>query len=409
MARRVRDHRLDTRAARGRLARREEPYWRILGQGVHLGYFKGERTGKWVVRARIAGTGIAYRKVRLGEADDFHDANGQTILSFAQAQKAALAWAERNAGGQWTGHYSVGNALTDYLKDFRGKSLDKTRARIERVIRPSLGQIEIAKLTSAQINDWHRERGQATRIGRNISVVEATRRARSTANRDLTILRAALNHAFHREVVASDLPWRRVKPFQNVEGVRLRCLSVAECKTIIASCAPEFRPMIQAALLTGARYGELCRLCVSDHDSEAATLRLRETKSGVARTVYLNPEGNRFFRTMALERPGNEPILPRPDGAQWGPSQQSRYMAQACAKGQVSPSASFHDLRRTYGAQLALKGVPMAIIAEALGHKDERITRRHYAHLAPSYVADTIRNALNPLGIEPSAPATVAA
>jgi prephenate dehydratase len=33
----------------------------------------------------------------------------------------------------------------------------------------------------------------------------------------------------------------------------------------------------------------------------------------------------------------------------------------------------------------------MAVIAEALGHADERITRRHYAHLAPSYVATTIR------------------
>ena len=33
----------------------------------------------------------------------------------------------------------------------------------------------------------------------------------------------------------------------------------------------------------------------------------------------------------------------------------------------------------------------MAVIAQALGHKDERITRRHYAHLSPSHVADTVR------------------
>jgi len=34
-----------------------------------------------------------------------------------------------------------------------------------------------------------------------------------------------------------------------------------------------------------------------------------------------------------------------------------------------------------------------------LGHKDERITRKHYAHLAPSYVADTVRAAISGLGI----------
>jgi integrase len=33
----------------------------------------------------------------------------------------------------------------------------------------------------------------------------------------------------------------------------------------------------------------------------------------------------------------------------------------------------------------------MAVIARQLGHADTRMTERHYAHLAPNYVADTIR------------------
>jgi intergrase/recombinase len=48
---------------------------------------------------------------------------------------------------------------------------------------------------------------------------------------------------------------------------------------------------------------------------------------------------------------------------------------------------------------MALRGVPMAVIAEALGQADERITRRHYAHLSKSYVADIVRNAVARLGI----------
>lgn len=44
-------------------------------------------------------------------------------------------------------------------------------------------------------------------------------------------------------------------------------------------------------------------------------------------------------------------------------------------------------------------GVPMAVIAEALGHADERITRKHYAHLAPSYIRDAVRTGLGSLGI----------
>jgi integrase len=48
-------------------------------------------------------------------------------------------------------------------------------------------------------------------------------------------------------------------------------------------------------------------------------------------------------------------------------------------------------LRDTHGSLLAMRGVPMAVIARQLGHADTRMTEKHYAHLAPNYVADTIR------------------
>ena len=46
-----------------------------------------------------------------------------------------------------------------------------------------------------------------------------------------------------------------------------------------------------------------------------------------------------------------------------------------------------------------MRGVPMGVIAEQLGHADTRMTEKHYAHLAPSYVADTIRAHFPTLGI----------
>ncbi len=47
---------------------------------------------------------------------------------------------------------------------------------------------------------------------------------------------------------------------------------------------------------------------------------------------------------------------------------------------------------------MAMKGVSMKVIADALGHADTRVTERHYAALAPSYVADTVRANLPSLG-----------
>jgi hypothetical protein len=44
-----------------------------------------------------------------------------------------------------------------------------------------------------------------------------------------------------------------------------------------------------------------------------------------------------------------------------------------------------------HGSHLAMKGVPMGVIAAQLGHADTRMTEKHYAHLAPNYIAQTIR------------------
>jgi hypothetical protein len=40
-----------------------------------------------------------------------------------------------------------------------------------------------------------------------------------------------------------------------------------------------------------------------------------------------------------------------------------------------------------------MRGVPLPVIAANLGHADGRMVEKHYGHLAPSYVADTIRAA----------------
>src|SRR3954449_7324687 len=87
MPRTVRDARLETRTARGKLPPRDdrEPYWRAMGVGQHLGYYKA--AGTWLARWRPpSGT---YTKRKLGLADDVRDADGVRVLSYTQAQTRA--------------------------------------------------------------------------------------------------------------------------------------------------------------------------------------------------------------------------------------------------------------------------------------------------------------------------------
>ncbi len=46
-----------------------------------------------------------------------------------------------------------------------------------------------------------------------------------------------------------------------------------------------------------------------------------------------------------------------------------------------------------------MNGVPLAVVAAQLGHSDTRMVEKHYGHLAPSYVADTVRAAFSNMGL----------
>jgi integrase len=113
--------------------------------------------------------------------------------------------------------------------------------------------------------------------------------------------------------------------------------------------------------------------------------------------VVLTDEG--LFAALSAGKPGADPTFTPADSGTWGKSHQLRPMLEACARARIKPAISFHVLRHIHGSALAIRGVPMGVIAEQLGHADTRMTEKHYAHLAPSYVADTIRTHFPTLGI----------
>ncbi len=403
MPRQVRDANLETRTARSRLKVAHKPYFRLIEPGLHLGYRKlASGPGTWIVR-RYRGDGTyAVENLRtldgaLVIADDFAEPDGVAVLSFAQAQQKARG--PRVA----VGHYTVADAMTAYLRLLAsdGRSIADAQYRDRAFIRPKLGSVNLAALTTDRLRRWRDELVHAaprlrTRQGeqqkhRELADTDDARRARrATANRTWTVLRAALNHAFHDGKVESDLAWRKVKPFKKVDAARLRYLSIAEAKRLINACDPEFRPVVLAALQTGARYGELIKLQVSDFNPDANTIAIRQSKSGKARHGVLTEEGAALFKQLAAGRIGNEPLLRRDNGEAFGKSHQARPMIDACKRAKIKPRISFHGLRHTWASLAIMNAVPLMVVARNLGHVDTRMVEKHYGHLAPSYIADAI-------------------
>jgi integrase len=405
MARKIKDKELDTREARGRLKTRGKPYYRGVERGLHLGYrrLKG-RAGTWWARHYTGNQ--TYDIESIGIADDLSDADGVAVLDYWQAvnkARARMVSRAHVAAGK-RGPLTVAEIMEDYLAFLaeNRKTGEDARYRAEAFILPVLGKIEVGALTAGVIRRWHADlakaparvrtgAGQAQRHRGIDGSDDGVRRRRASANRMLVILKAALNMAWKDNRIASNAEWGRAKPFKGVDAARIRYLTVSEADRLINACDEDFRDLVVAALQTGARYGELTRLTVTDFSQDAGTVAIRQSKSGLPRHIVLTTEGVEFFAGLCAGRPGNETMLRKASGAPWGTSQQPRPMARACERARIVPPISFHVLRHTYASLTVMAGAPLMVAARNMGHSDTRMVEKHYGHLAASYVADTIR------------------
>ena len=434
MVRSARDSRIDSRSARHRLKAKKSVYRLKLQPGLALGYYKPSKgDGSWIAfvnPSRHGDLAPIWRQKALGLADDHVDADGTTILDYAQAQakarEALEAWGREDilrATGEVMpkGPYTVSSAMAAYFKDGERSGMKgiKISVQVANVhILPVFGKMKLEKLTRIKIAAWHsalagnpRRKTGKTRLEPVFLAApttdDAKRARKNTANRILAILKRALNLAVEQGAYLGPTPWRDVKPFRNVQSSRKRFLSVAEQVRLVNVCPPDFRRLVQAALYTGARYGELGRLAIRDYNPDKGTVFIEFSKSGKARYIILTEEANAYFSAICAGRQPEERILLRDaarrtkykeEGNAWLPSDQTPFMLDACEDASLERLA-FHELRHTYASCLVNVGVPLVFVAEQLGHVDTRMVERYYGHLCPSARADAIRTLVPALGL----------
>lgn len=308
--------------------------------------------------------------------------------------------------------YTIEQAAKDYIKWFKlhRKSLDRTLYLINAHILPILGHIEVSELTTIQIREWQEELVKTPRRKRTSTdkmqeylefdnSEDAFRKRKATANRILNTLKAILNKVYYDGLVDSNDSWKRIKPFRRVDKPRTEYLEIEEINSLVVVAKLDLKTLISAALYTGCRYGELTQMRAEDFSSTIMKLYVRPSKNGMDRYVVLTTEAAKFFTRICKDKSLQDLIFTRSNGDGWGRSHQQRPLKEALKKAGIEKNVSFHSFRHTHASQLAMRGVPMQIIARQLGHADTRTAERHYAHLAPDYIADTIRANFPELGI----------
>ena len=172
MGRRLHEATITTRNARSHLP--EGLHWRSIDPDVHLGYRKGDRAGRWMVRWR---SGAGYRQAPLATADDVLEADDADVLSFAQAASAArvfVAAARREDRAAAAGPVpSVTTACEDYSATIEARTLNVSLPSHTRFVSVSQAQSGRPDLQSAtRVLAGGRAFGSAERFSMLYSLAE---------------------------------------------------------------------------------------------------------------------------------------------------------------------------------------------------------------------------------------------
>jgi integrase len=410
MARTVGSKTLGSRTARRSLRVFPRPVWLHLSGGRSLGYRKnsGKRGGVWCARFK---SGQFRRETKLAWSDDVHDPDGVSILNYDQAVEKARTWflekvRESSGEAARVGPYSVHLAAEDYLKSLEDRDApDHEGATYDffRNILPSLGEIEVAKLTRERLNAWRAKLASRPRLSKKkykegekpdppkVMTEEEKRRRKSSTNRSIRRLVAALNYALETgKVNCNPMNWK-IAPFENADVARATYLTEAEQRTFVTACAqePDFQNLVLAALQTGCRLSELARLRVRDFVPSEQTIYVEKSKSGKPRHVFLAEEADQFFKRLTINRSPDAALLMRNDGTGWSKDAVKKPMRRSCKKAGIR-RLGFHQLRHSFATRLLVAGVSMKIVAQLLGHSSVRMLEKHYGHLQDEHLQRVI-------------------
>ena len=145
------------------------------------------------------------------------DADGRAVLAYSQAQARARLRRGEAEGEAADGPFTVAHVMHDYLawiEQHRKATTAREWRDVAQARRSGTRQPRSGKLTTAQLRRWHEQlaaqparlrsrRGAPPRHREAPTDTDEARARRATANRILTVLKAALNHA-HREDKASN-------------------------------------------------------------------------------------------------------------------------------------------------------------------------------------------------------------
>lgn len=272
----------------------------------------------------------------------------------------------------------LGQVLERYASEVcptkRGGPIEQRRLRF--IARQRLAKLSMAALRPQDVADYRDMRLKALKP--------------STANRELQLLAAVVAHSMREwgvAIPANPVAHVRFPPagpgrsrvFEGEEEARLMAALAGAGYTRIPRLQhnPWIKPIVELALETACRRGELLGMRWEHVDRERRTVRLLLTKNGDERIVPLSSRALRIID--ALPRSIDGRLFP----IRWTALHQA--FTKACRRAGLD-DFHFHDLRHVATTRLASKLPNVVELSAVTGHRSLKMLQRYY-HTRPEDLA----------------------
>lgn len=303
---------------------------------------------------------------------------------------------------------TVGAYLDRWLEDtaadrVRPSTLASYISHIKTHIKPSMGHLRLRELTPDHVN-----RMLALMVRGGVSP--------TTANRVRATLRTALASAVKSRMILHNAA-KDSEP-RTESRTRVKPLTVEQARVLInATRQRSLGPLIEVAIYTGLRQGELLALTWDDINFEAETLTVRRTLTwiknpdgGTPKNIpqLTAPKTESSIRTIRIPKPalaalrrqqklvieleeaatvsrwrpmpGEDLVFPTVYGTPQNSSNVTNRLKEVLIELKL-PHQRFHDLRHLTASLLLAEGMDIFTVKEILGHSQIALTANTYGHL----------------------------
>lgn len=373
---------------REKLNPRREPYWQLLAAGRHVGFRKTASGGSWIARAYDPAT-----RTRAYEA--FREVSQLPgSMQFSEASKRAREWFHHLDKGGLTDTLTVLQACQRYVDHQRNNKGETAAAdalrRIERDLKPHrIANVELHKLKPQHVAEWreYMRTRPAKQPIRGLAFDEQPDRegapkAAATLNRDMTMLRAALNLAKRDGYVTTDVAWlKALTPLANADGRREIYLDREQRRELIALLeGSDSLPFVKALCMLPLRPGALADALVGDLDVRTSTLTVQRDKAGAGRKIPLPSEALALFQKQTHRKLPRAPLFARVSGGPWHKDAWKIPVRRAVDASALPLKTTLYAVRHSVITDLVTGGLDIFTVATLAG-TSVRMIEKHYGHL----------------------------